>query len=450
MPATVRFNGPLHGKGTGAGTLKKAPHLPRKSGLRGTGTACRDGGPRAMLERYFIGRVLLVSLYVIPAFTLAMVLLHIGEFTRHTGSGVLTIGYLFEIIALFMPIILYLTLPLSMALSLGIVLFRSIRSGEFQVLAAAGLSNTRTACIGLVPGTIFMVVCAILALWVTPVSVKSLMERTFLLRNSFSFEALQPNSVNAIHENITLYLGARTGPAAYSRVVIRDQRDPDEVRTIVAGEVHMTRDGGVPLIMMRNGVIYSTDRATGKIEESTFTVSAYRPDSRTPAQLLRQRPPGHFEYSILDLLDPPTSLKSKKARNAWIAEGHRRLTMPFLCITYALVLMALISVRVHRSDGFIKVFALSTMAIGVVHLGYLLSLSLPGSTGVPALMVVPYLLVLVPAVLAAWVIWRADRELIMLDVDRISERIDEKASLAGTRLAGTRLRLSEVLRRNDF
>ena len=119
--------------------------------------------------------------------------------------------------------------------------------------------------------------------------------------------------------------------------MIDDKRDPRRPVTILAERGAFADTGGASRIIMVNGNRQQYDRDTGKLSVLTFDRYVLDLDLMRDAPEARSREAQ--ERFLPELLFPPDDLDAS-SRDAYLVEGHERLTVPLTAFSFAIIPLA--------------------------------------------------------------------------------------------------------------
>ncbi len=335
--------------------------------------------PMYLAQRYLFRQSLRAALVGAPAFFAAMTLTHATPIYDAFGRRLIDLGMLLYMMALWVPMMVYLSMPVVAGLTIGFAYIVAAQEREIAILSGAGLGPGRLAVPGAVAGVLAALVCAAMSLYLLPVSMLEFQERMFLAEKNIGPKSFRENQFNEVRPGIDIYFSERVSSDAIRNVVLRIT---DNGRTtVVTGKTatFLNRDGMLFLVVY-DGV---SSRDPDPDEDAAFRKQVVQFD-RTIYELARiysedslnERGWGFFERHIHHLLRPPPAPQISRAeRAAWVVEGYKRLIHPLLCIGYVLVGVGLALAMADRPRGALPAVVARLAGVLIVpHCLYLLAI----------------------------------------------------------------------------
>lgn len=263
---------------------------------------------------------------------------------------------------LLMPGILVLILPIALFCAILYAYHRLGNDSEIIVMRAAGLSQRSLA----VPAVIVAVITALatyaLTLYLTPLGFRTFKDRQFTVRSNFASVLIQEGVFNELMEGITVYVRARGSSGELLGILVHDNRDTKEPVTIMAerGLLVDTSDG--PRFIMENGNRQVVGQDTRQLSLLYFEKYALDLGLIAASPENRWREAG--ERYLDELWNPGTGHDDKKNADRFLAEAHKRLTMPLHAIVFALIAVAgLLSGDFNRRSEWRRIATVSILAL---------------------------------------------------------------------------------------
>ena len=177
-----------------------------------------------------------------------------------------------------------------------------------------------------------------MTLYLVPVSYRAFKELQFQIRHNYTDVLLREGIFNTIGKNITVYIRARHKTGELVGILVHDDRDPDEKITLIAekGALLITETG--PRVLMQNGNRQSRNNVTNQINLLYF--DQYTVDLGRTKSMVQRPWRDQNELFLSELLNPTEQQTSPQNFNAYIAEGHYRLSSPLLGIALPLIGLA--------------------------------------------------------------------------------------------------------------
>jgi lipopolysaccharide export system permease protein len=359
------------------------------------------------VERYILAGLAKAMAAVLLVTVSVVCLVRSIEFINYIVNHGLSVAVYLYLIVLLMPSLMLLVLPIALFLSVLFVYGRLSQDSEILAMRACGLSLkalSRPACI-VAAATIALAFS--MSLYFIPLSFKEFKDIEYFVRFRLANMVIREGQFNRLGDKITVYMRERSGDGVLVGVLIQDDRDPKKSVTVVAERAVLTRAGDLYKIGLEQGNIQDFERATQKVTVVYFDRYVLEVDS---AELdgggRRER--GIAERHIGELLDPPTATRRDlELRGKALAEGHQRLSSPFLALTYTAIALATLFVGSFNRRGSparLVAAGAGVAAIQVAHMLVVNAASL-ATTLLPAI----HLVVGVPALLCAWLLLDQDR-----------------------------------------
>ncbi len=206
---------------------------------------------------------------------------------------------------------------------------------EITILETAGLSPFSLARPAILIALLITGLSYLLTLYLAPLFYRSFKELQFEIRHNYTDVLLREGVFNVIGNKITVYVRERQADGVLKGMIIHDSRNEQEKVTLIAesGALVMTDEG--PLVFMRNGNRQSRNTTTGRVGLLYFDrYSVNLGNARSTAERLWR---DQNELFLTDLMTPTKTVTSPRNFNEYIAEGHFRLSAPFLGLTLPLI-----------------------------------------------------------------------------------------------------------------
>ena len=183
--------------------------------------------------------VITVSLTLILWFTQA-----IREFDLVTSQRQAVIVFV-GITALFIPMLVMMIAPIGLVMAAAHVLNKLSSDSEIIVMSAAGVSPWRLLRPLLAAGLLVSLLVAVIAIYLSPLSLRVLRDRLTEIRADILTNIVQPGRFTTIGSNLTFHIAGRRQNGLLLGIFIDDRRDPKERATYLAerGEVVKTNSG---------------------------------------------------------------------------------------------------------------------------------------------------------------------------------------------------------------
>lgn len=354
------------------------------------------------VTRYVFTQLAFATVFMTLALTMALWLTQSLRLIDYMVNRGLPATSFLELVALLLPSLLSLVLPISTVVAVLFVYNKLTQDSELVVMRASGLSALQLARPALVLGTIVTIIGYAISLYFLPLSYRNFRDLQFDIRDSYAAVLIQEGVFNTMGNDITVYVRARDDEGALVGLIVQDARDKERPSTLIAERGALVRTDEGPRVLLVNGNRQEVNRQTGQLsmlyfERYTVDLAGLGGDSSN-----RRRDPA--ERFMSELFHP----NEKEAQDeAFVrelaAEAHSRLSAPFFGITFPLIaLVALLTGEFNRR-GRPHRLALAAVAVGVL---FALSLAAQDLANREASAVVLlYLVPFAPALLAlAWLV----------------------------------------------
>lgn len=357
------------------------------------------------IVRHLIHSTLLITFSLTSIIWLTQALRFI-DFIVNQGVSVMVF---LKLTALLIPSLLLMILPPALFCSVLFIYNKFKTDNELVVLQAAGLSRWRLGLPALQVAAGVAALTWLVALYLQPMSYTRFKDMQSFLRNNYVSILLQEGVFSNPVNGLTVFVRERDADGILHGILVHDNRNMDIPVTMMAEEGRLVETPQGPRFLLREG--NRQEMRNGRISFLNF--ESYTLDITLYAKAISNRPPDMQELFLGDLFSDDGSLPSGEILKRR-AEGHQRLLWPAYALTLTLVALAvLLSGQFNRRGHWQRVGI--AVAFGVVIL-----FSAVGWRGLmvthPALVIVAYLNLLLPAVIACWLLSDHERR-------RLSEAI---------------------------
>jgi lipopolysaccharide export system permease protein len=278
---------------------------------------------------------------VAVVFGVVVLLVTTPELFSLLAQGALPFWRLMLALSTLLPMVFYLVGPIAAVIAVGYCYHQWSRHSEIVMLRSAGLSNRGLAVPGLAAAIVAMTFTASMSLYLLPVSFRSFEDINYAAGLALTIAALDEGYPQSIAPDLSISFRRRVAADYVEGVTVRDDRKADTRIFIIAERGHFVvrrqPETGAPeqIIVLEKGSYQerkSTTEHAKPVAFEDFVVPLARAGG--PAKIRDWR--GFFEEHIGRLLDPPPEIREVPIDyGQWIAEGHKRLLMPLLCLGYA-------------------------------------------------------------------------------------------------------------------
>jgi len=336
-----------------------------------------------LVHRYLCWKAMKALLLAAPAFVAVMTLSHAQPVFEVYSRRMVDVGELLYLLALWLPMMIYLSMPMILAIAIGYAYAAALQDREITVLNAAGVSSLKLAAPGMVAAAAGTVFCAAMSLYFVPVAFLEFRERTFLAEKNLGPHSIRENQFTEVKPGVDVYFEERLSGDAVRNVVVH-MRDGNTTTAITGRIAVFTRVDRRLNIVFYDGYLTRSLPAAQSSEPSVvrFASNVQELARVYSAEDLGERGWGFFERHLPQLLSPPASEPlSAEDRAGWITEGLKRILHPILCVVYALAAIA-----IALGTGFGRRVTMTELVLRVVafliavHPAYLVGIGVLGRT----------------------------------------------------------------------
>ena len=257
-----------------------------------------------------------------------------------------------EFSTLVLPQVFVIVLPLS---GLGAALYaldRLYNDSELIVMMGAGLGPLGLLRPVALFGALIALATALVMMVLVPRSGAILAERTKAIRSDLANALIVERQFLHPMEGVTLFITDTNRSGEMAGIFLNDQRDPERPVTYSAQHARLVREGNEARLVMLEGVALalgaSGEQLTAvRFDQFVFDLSSLIADDSA-------RVPRPSEYQVGDLLHPTAAMLAGGHYTLanYIAEGHYKITLPLLAMTYPMIALVTLLAGGYRRSGF--------------------------------------------------------------------------------------------------
>ena len=324
---------------------------------------------------YMSKQIATVTIFATVVLCVAVLLIQsvrLVDLIVNRGVGLTQFGYM---ASLMIPRFVALVMPIAL---FGATLFtynRMINDSELVVLRSAGLSTWALARPAIIVAFAASVTCYAMTLFLMPAAAQELRLHLEDTRSQWGAALLQEGKFTPVSENSTIFIRERSPAGELYGILYNSTGEGQQAFTIIAerGAVVNTDDG--PRIVVVNGTRQSFNDGRMhlvRFDRSTIDLGG----SQQARGTYWDQPEERF---LPRLLNPSTTDSNDiYYRDKLITEGHGRLVLPLLPMTYAAIaLVFLLRARFSRRGNMPSMLT----AIAVMTVILVLHLSLLNASG---------------------------------------------------------------------
>jgi LPS export ABC transporter permease LptF/LPS export ABC transporter permease LptG len=322
----------------------------------------------SILSRKIFREIAGSAIFGIILFTFVLFLRKVGPFFAllvKSSAPPKTLAYLFS---LMLPMVFAFTIPVGVLVGVLMTLSRMSSDGEITALRSSGVPARRVGWPVATFAIFSMLATASATLWLSPWSIRQ-MNRLLTTLDAAQLSAeIQPRVFQEDFPNTILYVGdVVTGPKVvkWKDVFLADVTPPGErkngtdagsgPRITVASEAIALPDPANN--RLRLVLLNGSTHAEGKSRDEYLNTRFDNGDQLLEASSRGER---HASNSFVEMDTVPLSRAARNSTDASI-ELHQRLAMPFACIVFGLIGIALgvSSRKAGKSSAFVLTVAIA-------------------------------------------------------------------------------------------
>mgnify|MGYP000865283511 CR=1 FL=1 len=325
-----------------------------------------------LAQFYLLKKCLKALALATPGFCMPMLLAHCGPLYDAYSRELFGFFELLYMMLLWMPMIIYLSMPGVVAIAIGFTYFNALTDRELIVMQASRLSVAQLVKPGLAAAVLAALVCAAASLYALPEAMRAFAERIHVAEKNIRPASLRENAFSQLSPGVEVYFQARISPDTVRNVIVRFEGSGG-ARVVTAQTATFMRAEGRVYVVFENGYITGAPGAgEPSVGATRFGRYSYEVARVYTQADVSERIWGFFERHIQHLLFPPPGVAGPE-RAAWLIEGLKRLVHPMLSVAYALLALAIVfSITAIVRQSVLRVIGIGSFLFGGMHTGYLL------------------------------------------------------------------------------
>ena len=275
-------------------------------------------------------------------------------------AGALPLDRLLLIWFHILPVIFYHASPEIVSIAVAWRYHQWIENNEVLTLRSTGRSCRQIACPGIIASLLAGSFCALNSLCLLAPSCGILEDIRLEALTNPSVDALQAGYQQEIIPGLSVGFARRTlDSSILEDIVVLDSRKEDAFINIWARRGRLLRtDEDLLLLFDRGAYIVRTTTGTEKVDFDTFSL----PLESGMLGGMTAHARGFYEEPVTRLLNPPSEVRNDTLVWAqWLAEGHRRIINPLLCVGNVVLVLGLLVPR-RQGDFRLKILFLLAVA----------------------------------------------------------------------------------------
>jgi lipopolysaccharide export system permease protein len=310
-----------------------------------------------ILCRYLYREIATPFLFALLIFTIILFTVRILKLVELVVNRGVPLQELFAIFLYILPAFFEFTIPMSFLLALLWSFGRLSSDREIIALKSCGISFVQMVFPVAIVTLITLCCTFFLTLYARPWSNAALRQVVYEVTKTRATAGLKEKTFNDEFAGVVVYTDKIQPPGdVLQGVMIADNRSPQRQNTIFARQGHVVFNEDSQLLTLRlfEGTVHSTEPSHKGYQTTNFSTYDLTLNLATTFSDMA-RSPAPSELSLHDLrLSIAQKRKDGGNANADLSEFHRRFSLPFSCVVFALLALPL-SVRPRwgfRSQGF--------------------------------------------------------------------------------------------------
>ena len=289
-------------------------------------------------------------------------LTQILKFLDFMLSRGLSIGDFLYLTGLMLPSLLLMLIPVSLCIAVIYTYNRLMVESELIVLNAVGVSKWQLARPVVAMGMVCALVCYALALYLMPVANEKFQDIRTFFRDKYASVLLEEQVFNNPMDGVTVFVRERDSNNNLGGILMHDSRDASAPITMIADTGNIQQGEAGPRFNLHHGMRqqWRDGRVSWlKFDDYAIDMAFYGKDN--------QRKQSPSERTIGELFNSDGLTDQQVA--AYRAEGHHRLTWPFLALSLPLfALSVLFSSEFNRRGQWRRMLFATIGMVGIVML----------------------------------------------------------------------------------
>jgi lipopolysaccharide export system permease protein len=248
---------------------------------------------------------------------------------------------------LIVPSLLVIILPIAYFAGTLYSLHKLNADSELIVMSAAGFSRAQIAVPVLISAAIVMALTYLCGLYLMPAGQRAMKDKVVDIRADIGAALLNEGEFNTPAQGLTVFIREIDSDGTIRGVLVHDNRNVKHPITYLAVSGQLAQTPAGARLIMFAGTVEVSGHAGAQLSVLKFQRYVFDLDQfATPTRVTDR---ATSERYLTELFWPAARL-SPKLRNAYIAEGHNRLSQPLYCLAFAMIALAAI-LRGRRARG---------------------------------------------------------------------------------------------------
>jgi lipopolysaccharide export system permease protein len=270
--------------------------------------------------------------------------LRLLDLVINRGQSAPTFVYLTILV---LPSLLVIILPIAYFFGTLFALSKLNTDSELVVMSAAGFSRAQVAVPVFIVAALVMALTYLCTLYLMPAGQRAMKDKVVDIRADIGTALLNEGEFNTPALGLTVFIRELNSDGTIRGVLVHDNRNKVHPVTYLAESGQLAQTAGGARLIMADGTIEASGNGGGQLSVLKFQRYVFDLDQFAGPAHATER--ATSERYLSELFWPSAALP-EKIRNAYIAEGHNRLSEPLYCIVFALIALAAI-LRGSRARG---------------------------------------------------------------------------------------------------
>jgi lipopolysaccharide export system permease protein len=247
----------------------------------------------------------------------------------------LSVGNFMYLTMLILPSLLTVILPVALLIAVSFTFHRIYSESELVAMQASGFSRLQLARPAMIAGLAGVALTYLFSLYLLPSANRQFEDMRGFLRDNYASVLLQEEVFNHPVDGMTVFIRERLADGKLSGILVHDNRDAQNVVTMMAEEARLVQTEAGPRFLLRSGL--RQERRDGRVSWLNF--DSYALDLRYYTDNQMERTRDVDELYLQELTTRAANPANGEAR----AELHNRLAWPWLALALPLVALTILT-----------------------------------------------------------------------------------------------------------
>jgi len=320
------------------------------------------------INRYIAKEIIVPFILGLGIFTFILLMDKVLNLTELVVSKGVSFGEAISLILYILPSFLVIAIPMAFLLAVLLAFGRLSTDEEITAAKSSGISLLQMMPPVIILSIAAFIVTLALMIYALPWGNHSFKSKVFELARREASTSIVPGKVLDSFSDIILYVTEEDkSTGRYKGIMISDDKKEGKTSTVLAkeGEIVSTPDDFSLALRLYDGTIHRK----GKKEDLKYSLIKFKTyditlSMESKGRVAMSAPKGDRELSIGELLDKSKKLREKgKNDNYLMVELHKKFSIPFACIVFALIgaPLGIQGKRSGKAHGFIFSLMLITV-----------------------------------------------------------------------------------------